>query len=81
MYKIQIQEADGYWYDVHTANNKLLICKTEQEAGAKLEEFFPTLVEMERHIRSKRTRLKKVNPATMEEPREKSDNELFFDWT
>jgi glycine cleavage system protein P-like pyridoxal-binding family len=81
MYKIQVQEADGYWYDFHTVNDKLLICKTEQEARAKLEEFFPTLVEMERHIRSKRTRIKEISPVTMEEPKEKSDKELFFDWT
>lgn len=81
MYKIQIQEADGYWYDVHTGTGRLLICKTEQEARARLEEFFPTLVEMERHIRSKRTRIKKVSPTTMEETKKKSDNELFFDWT
>lgn len=81
MYKIQVQEADGYWYDVHIGNEKLLTCKTEQEARAKLEEIFPTLVEMERHIHSKRTRIKEVNPAAMEEPKEKSDNELFFDWT
>ena len=58
MYKLQVQEDNGEWHDVKSAQDVLLTFSQESDARAKLEELFPVLVKMEKFAAGpKRTRL------------------------
>ncbi|MGB8339160.1 MAG: hypothetical protein WCD07_10395 [Burkholderiales bacterium] len=58
MYKLQVQEDNGVWHDVKSAEGKLLTFSKEPDARAKLEELFPLLVKMEKFAAGpKRTRV------------------------
>ena len=58
MYKLQVQEDDGEWHDVKSAEGTLLTFSKEPEARAKLEALFPVLVKMEKFAAGpKRTRV------------------------
>ena len=58
MYKLQVQEDNGDWHDVKSADGQLLTFANEPDARAKLEELYPVLVKMERYAAGpKRTRV------------------------
>ncbi len=58
MYKLQVQEDNGEWNDVKSAEGNLLTFSQEPDARAKLEELFPVLVKMEKFAAGpKRTRV------------------------
>jgi hypothetical protein len=58
MYKLQVQEDNGDWHDVKSAEGNLLTFSKEPDARAKLEELFPVLVKMEKFAAGpKRTRV------------------------
>jgi hypothetical protein len=58
MYKLQVQEDNGEWNDVKSAEGILLTFSQELDARAKLEELFLVLVGMEKFAAGpKRTRV------------------------
>lgn len=60
MFKIETEDGNGIWSDVHGADGKVLTFETQEAARAKLAALFPVLVQMEKFAGGKRTRVVRV---------------------
>ncbi|MEP7183913.1 MAG: hypothetical protein ABI886_17175 [Betaproteobacteria bacterium] len=60
MFKIEIEDGHGLWFDVCRADGAILTFEGENEAQAKLGERHPLMVQMERDTGGKRTRVVRV---------------------
>ena len=60
MFKAQLQQENGEWRDVRGADGKPLLFESNADAHAKLAELHPAIVEMEKYITHKRTRVYEV---------------------
>lgn len=60
MFKIEIEDDHGVWSDVRDADGRVLMFDTHDAAQAKLAQLYPVMVEMEKYVGGKRTRVIRV---------------------
>ena len=72
-YKIEIEEGNGLWHDVHASDGTLLTFDDEAAARATLAELYPVLVQMERFGDGKRTRVLRILVDEDDWPQRKAD--------
>ena len=60
MFKLEVQDDLGVWYDVRGQDGTVLTFENEDAARARLRELYPVLVQMEKFAGGKRTRVVKV---------------------
>lgn len=48
MFKIEVEDDNGVWSDVRSADGTILTFENEDDARAKLMELYPVMVQMEK---------------------------------
>ncbi len=60
MFKMEIEDAYGLWSDVRGSDGAVLTFEHETEARAKLAEFYPVMVKVDKYCGNKHTRVVRV---------------------
>ena len=60
LFKIETEDGNGIWTDVHGADGKILTFDSQAAAQAKLAELYPVQVKMEKYAGGKHTRVVQV---------------------
>lgn len=78
MYKLQVQDNPGYWWDVRAPDGTLLTFSDPRQARTRLDRLFPAWGDMQRRATAQRAR---VVALPERQGNHEHDARCFLDWT